>query len=52
MILGHALTAVGAVVLGAPTGKLAVWMIAGVVLWTLIYYAAFLTGGSMLGWEP
>ena len=52
MILGHALTAVGAVALGAPTGKLAVWMIVGVVLWTLIYYAAFLMGGTMLGWEP
>ena len=52
MILGHALTAIGAVVLGAPTAKLAFWMIAGVVLWTLVYYAAFLMGGSLLGWEP
>ena len=51
MILGHAATAVGAVVLGAPTGKLAVWMIAGVVLWTIFYYVAFLLGGSLLGWE-
>ena len=52
MILGHTLTAVGAVVLGAPTGKLAVWMIVGVVLWTVIYYVAFLMGGSLFGWEP
>ena len=52
MILGHAATAVGAVVLGAPTGKLAFWMIVGVLLWTLIYYAIFLMGGSLLGWEP
>lgn len=52
MILGHAATAVGAVVLGAPTAKLAAWMIAGVVLWTLIYYVAFLMGGSLFGWEP
>ena len=52
MILGHALTAIGAVVLGAPTAKLAFWMIAGVVLWTLVYYAAFLMGGSLFGWEP
>ncbi|MYF10897.1 MAG: hypothetical protein F4229_07935 [Gammaproteobacteria bacterium] len=51
MILGHAATAVGAVVLGAPTAKLAIWMIAGVVLWTLIYYVAFLMGGSLFGWE-
>lgn len=51
MILGHAATAVGAVVLGAPTAKLAIWMIAGVVLWTLIYYVAFLMGGSALGWD-
>lgn len=48
MILGHALTAIGAVVLGAPTAKLAFWMIAGVVLWTLVYYAAFRMGGSFL----
>ncbi|MCY3640153.1 MAG: hypothetical protein OXG51_08535 [Gammaproteobacteria bacterium] len=52
MILGHAATAVGAVVLGAPTAKLAAWMVAGVVLWTLIYYVAFLMGGSLFGWEP
>ena len=52
MILGHALTAIGAVVLGAPTAKLAFWMIVGVVLWTLVYYAAFLMGGSLFGWEP
>ena len=52
MILGHAATAVGAVVLGAPTAKLAIWMIVGVVLWTLIYYVAFLMGGSLFGWKP
>ncbi|MYF50658.1 MAG: hypothetical protein F4220_10990 [Gammaproteobacteria bacterium] len=52
MILGHAATAAGAVVLGAPTAKLAIWMIAGVVLWTLVYYVAFLMGGSLFGWEP
>ena len=40
LILGHALTAIGAVVLGAPARKLAIWMIAGVLLWTLIYYVA------------
>ena len=52
MILGHALTAIGAVVLGAPTSKLAAWMIVGVVLWTFIYYVALLMGGSLFGWEP
>lgn len=52
MILGHALTAIGAVVLGAPTAKLAFWMIVGVVLWTFVYYVALLMGGSLLGWEP
>ena len=51
LILGHALTAIGAVVLGAPARKLAIWMIAGVLLWTLIYYVAVLMGGSILGWE-
>jgi len=50
LILGHAATAIGAVVLGAPAGKLAFWMIAGVVLWTLFLYAAFLMGGSLLSW--
>ena len=50
MILGHAITAVGAVVLGAPTGRLAFWMIVGVWLWTIIYYAVFLMGGSLIGW--
>ena len=50
MILGHAITAVGAVVLGAPTGKLAFWMIVGVWLWTIIYYVVFLMGGSLIGW--
>ncbi len=48
MILGHALTAVAGVVLGAPANKLAAWTIAGVWLWTLVYYAALLTGGSLL----
>ncbi len=50
MILGHAITAVGAVVLGAPTGKLAFWMIVGIWLWTIIYYVGFLMGGSLIGW--
>lgn len=48
MILGHALTAVAGVVLGAPANKLAFWTIAGVWGWTLIYYVAFLTGGSLV----
>ena len=48
MILGHALTAVGAVVLGAPTRKLAFWMIAGVWLWTAFYYAVFLAGATWI----
>lgn len=48
MILGHALTAVGATVLGAPTNKLAIWMIAGVWLWTVFYYVAFLLGASLI----
>ena len=48
MILGHALTAVGAVVLGAPSGKLALWLIVGVWVWTLFYYVVFLMGGSLL----
>ena len=48
MILGHAATAVGAVVLGAPTGKLALWMIVGVWLWTIVYYVVFLMGGSLI----
>ena len=47
IILGQALTAVGAVVLGAPAGKLAAWMIAGIWLWTLIYYVALLMGVSL-----
>lgn len=50
MILGQALTAIGAVVLGAPVNKLAAWMIAGVWLWTAFYYVAFLVGGSLLDW--
>ncbi len=50
MILGHAITAVGAVVLGAPTGKLAFWMIVGIWLWTIIYYVGLLMGGSLIGW--
>ena len=48
MILGHAATAVGAVVLGAPSGKLALWLIVGVWVWTLFYYVVFLMGGSLL----
>ena len=48
MILGHALTAVGAVVLGAPTRKLALWMIAGVWLWTVFYYAVILAGATWI----
>ena len=50
MILGHALTAIGAVVLGAPVNRLAAWMIAGIWLWTAFYYVVFLTGGSLLDW--
>lgn len=49
MILGQALTAVAAVVLGAPTRKLAAWMIAGIWLWTGIYYVAVLMGISLIG---
>lgn len=49
MILGQALTAVAAVVLGAPTRKLAAWMIVGIWLWTAIYYAAVLMGVSAIG---
>ena len=48
MILGHALTAVAAIVLGAPTRKLALWMIAGVWLWTVFYYVVILTGATWL----
>ena len=48
MILGHALTAVAGVVLGAPANKLAAWTIAGVWVWTLIYYVMFLTGVSLI----
>ena len=48
MILGHALTAVAGVVLGAPANRLAAWTIAGVWLWTLVYYVVFLTGGSLI----
>ena len=48
MILGHALTALGAVVLGAPTRKLALWMIAGVWLWTLFFYVVILAGATLL----
>ena len=47
-ILGHALTAVAAVVLGAPTRKLALWMIAGVWLWTVLYYAVILAGATWI----
>ena len=49
MILGQALTAVAAVVLGAPTRKLAAWMIVGIWLWTAIYYVAVLIGVSVMG---
>ena len=49
IILGQALTAIGAVVLGAPAGKLAAWMIAGIWLWTAIYYAALLMGVQLAG---
>ena len=49
IILGHALTALGAIVLGAPAGKLAAWMSGGVWLWTAIYYVAFLMGVSLIG---
>lgn len=47
MILGHALTAVAGVVLGAPANKLAAWTIAGVWVWTLVYYVVFLAGASL-----
>lgn len=49
MILGQAITAVAAVVLGAPTWKLAAWMIVGIWLWTAIYYLAVLMGASVIG---
>ena len=48
IILGQALTAVCAVVLGAPTRKLAAWMIAGIWVWTAIYYIAVLLGVSVI----
>ena len=48
IILGQALTAVAAVVLGAPTRKLAAWMIAGIWVWTAIYYIAVLLGVSVI----
>ena len=48
MILGQALTAVAAVALGAPTRKLAVWMIAGIWAWTGVYCAAVLLGMSVV----
>lgn len=48
MILGQALTAVAAVVLGAPTRTLAAWMIVGIWLWTAIYYVAVLWGTSVI----
>lgn len=48
MILGHALTAVAAVVLGAPTRKLALWTIVGVWLWTVFYYAVILAGATWI----
>ena len=48
IILGQALTAVGAVVLGAPAGKLAAWMIVGIWLWTAVYYVAVLMGVSVI----
>ena len=46
VILGQVLTAIGAVVLGAPAGKLTVWMIAGIWLWAAIYYVGLLMGMS------
>lgn len=49
MILGQALTAVAAVVLGAPTRKLTAWMIVGIWLWTAIYNAAVVLGVSAIG---
>ena len=49
MILGQALTAVAAVVLGAPTRRLAAWMIVGIWLWTAIYYMAVVMGVSVIG---
>ncbi len=49
MILGQALTAVAAVVLGAPTGKLAAWMMVGIWLWTAVYYVAVVMGVSIIG---
>ena len=49
IILGQVLTAVAAVVLGAPAWKLAVWMIAGTWLWTAIYYLAVIVGVSVIG---
>ena len=49
IILGQALTAVAAVVLGAPTRRLAAWMIAGIWLWTGIYYGAVRMGVSAIG---
>lgn len=48
MILGQALTAVAAVVLGAPTRKLAAWMIVGIWVWTAVYYVAVLLGVSVI----
>ena len=48
LILGHALTAVAGVALGAPANKLALWTIAGVWVWTIVYYAVFLAGGSLI----
>ena len=35
-------------VLGAPTRKLALWMIAGVWLWTIFYYGVVLTGATWI----
>ncbi len=48
IILGQALTAVAAVVLGSPTRRLAAWMIVGIWLWTAIYYVAVLMGVSVI----
>ena len=48
IVLGQALTAVCAVVLGAPTRRLAAWMVAGIWVWTALYYLAVLWGMSVI----
>ncbi len=48
LILGQALTAIGAVILGAPANRLALWMIAGIWLWTAVYYVGLLMGVSLI----